>query len=58
MPEETIAYHDPNALVQTDWLEAHLRRYQLAHLRLYDAFAACRTRHRYSLSHRQREGGL
>ena len=23
MPEETIAYHDPSALVQTDWLEAH-----------------------------------
>ena len=23
MPEETIAYRDPNALVQTDWLEAH-----------------------------------
>jgi len=23
MPEETIAYRDPSALVQTDWLEAH-----------------------------------
>ena len=23
MPVETIAYHDPSALVQTDWLEAH-----------------------------------
>ena len=23
MPEETIAYHDPSALVQTDWVEAH-----------------------------------
>ncbi len=23
MPEQSIAYHDPSALVQTDWVEAH-----------------------------------
>ena len=33
MPQETIAYHDPNALVQTDWLETHLRD---TNLRVFD----------------------
>lgn len=33
MAEPAIAYHDPNALVQTDWLEAHLGD---ANLRIFD----------------------
>ncbi len=33
MAENTIAYHDPNALVQTDWLEAHRSD---ANLRIFD----------------------
>jgi thiosulfate/3-mercaptopyruvate sulfurtransferase len=33
MAEDTIRYHDPDALVQTDWLEAHLGD---ANLRIFD----------------------
>jgi hypothetical protein len=33
MPEDTIAYRDPNALVQTDWLAAHCAD---TNLRIFD----------------------
>lgn len=33
MTERTLTYHDPHALVQTDWLEAHLND---PHLRIFD----------------------